>query len=50
MDRLERPRSDILAFTLPGFATGERTRGNAMRLAEALGVTFETIDIRRPPR
>jgi NAD+ synthase (glutamine-hydrolysing) len=46
MDREERPRSDILAFTLPGFATGERTKSNAVRLAEALGVTFETIDIK----
>ena len=46
MDREERPRSDILAFTLPGFATGERTKGNAIRLAEALGVTFAEIDIR----
>ena len=46
MDREERPRSDILAYTLPGFATGERTRNNATRLADALGVTFETIDIR----
>jgi NAD+ synthase (glutamine-hydrolysing) len=46
MDRLDRPRKDILAFTLPGFATSDRTRGNAVRLAEALGVTFETIDIR----
>jgi NAD+ synthase (glutamine-hydrolysing) len=46
MDREQRPRSDILAFTLPGFATGERTKSNAIRLAEALGVTFETIDIR----
>jgi NAD+ synthase (glutamine-hydrolysing) len=46
MDREGRPRSDILAFTLPGFATGERTKGNATRLAEALGVTFETIDIK----
>ncbi|KUI39010.1 NAD synthetase [Mycobacterium sp. IS-1496] len=45
MDRENRPRSDILAFTLPGFATGERTKDNATRLAEALGVTFETIDI-----
>ena len=45
MDREARPRGDILAFTLPGFATGERTKGNAIRLAEALGVTFETIDI-----
>jgi NAD+ synthase (glutamine-hydrolysing) len=46
MDREERPRSDILAFTLPGFATGDRTKGNAIELAEALGVTFEEIDIR----
>src|SRR3954469_13236254 len=45
MDREARPRSDILAFTLPGFATGDRTKGNAIELAEALGVTFETIDI-----
>ena len=46
MDREDRPRSDILAFTLPGFATGERTKGNAIRLADALRVTFETIDIK----
>jgi NAD+ synthase (glutamine-hydrolysing) len=46
MDREDRPRSDILAFTLPGFATGERTKSNAIRLAEALGVTFGTIDIK----
>jgi NAD+ synthase (glutamine-hydrolysing) len=46
MDRLGRPRSDILAFTLPGFATGERTKGNAIKLSAALGVTFEEIDIR----
>ncbi len=45
MDREGRPRSDILAFTLPGFATGEHTKGNAYRLAEALGVRFEEIDI-----
>jgi NAD+ synthase (glutamine-hydrolysing) len=50
MDRLGRPRQDILAFTLPGFATGERTKGNAIRLAEALGVTFETIDITETAR
>ena len=45
MDRLGRPRSDILGFTLPGFATGERTKGNAWRLAEALGITFEELSI-----
>jgi NAD+ synthase (glutamine-hydrolysing) len=46
MDREGRPRSDILAFTLPGFATGDRTKGNAIALCEALGVTFSEIDIR----
>ncbi len=45
MDRESRPRSDILAFTLPGFATGDRTKGNAIALSKALGVTFEEIDI-----
>jgi NAD+ synthase (glutamine-hydrolysing) len=45
MDRQGRPRSDILGFTLPGFATGERTKGNAIRLARALGITFEELDI-----
>ncbi|QNJ91572.1 NAD(+) synthase [Mycolicibacterium fluoranthenivorans] len=46
MDRESRPRSDILAFTLPGFATGDHTKGNAIALSKALGVTFEEIDIR----
>ncbi|BBY90190.1 NAD(+) synthase [Mycolicibacterium tokaiense] len=46
MDREGRPRSDILAFTLPGFATGDRTKSNAIALSKALGVTFEEIDIR----
>lgn len=46
MDRQNRPRSDILAFTLPGFATGERTKANAAALSKALGVTFTELDIR----
>lgn len=45
-DALGRPRTDILAFTLPGFATGETTKGNAWRLMHALGVTGEEIDIK----
>ena len=45
-DRLGLPRTHILAFTLPGFATSSHTRNNATLLAEALGVTFETVDIR----
>ncbi len=46
MDRENCPRSDILAFTLPGFATGEHTKNNAIELSRALGVTFAEIDIR----
>jgi NAD+ synthase (glutamine-hydrolysing) len=45
MDRLGRPRSDILAYSLPGFATGDTTRSNATRLCERLGVSFDEIDI-----
>jgi len=46
MDRLERPRTDIIAITMPGFATSDATKDNATRLAKALGVTFEELDIR----
>jgi len=46
MDRLGRPRSDILTFTMPGFATSEGTKGNALALMESLGTTAETLDIR----
>jgi NAD+ synthase (glutamine-hydrolysing) len=45
-DTLGLPRSTILGFTMPGFATGEQTRGNAWLLMNALGVTGEEIDIR----
>ena len=46
MDRLGRPRSDILGFTLPGFATSETTKVNAIHLMESLGVTWQEVDIR----
>ena len=45
MDRAGRPRSDILAFTLPGFATSDHTRTNAHKLMNALGVTAAELDI-----
>ncbi|MGC3992895.1 MAG: NAD(+) synthase [Propionicimonas sp.] len=45
MDRLGRPRTDILAFTMPGFATSAHTKNNATALATALGVTFAELDI-----
>jgi len=45
-DRLGLPRTDILGFTLPGFATSEGTKSNAWALMKALGVTGAEIDIR----
>ena len=46
MDRLGRDRSEILTYTMPGFATTEHTRSNAELLSRAIGASFETIDIR----
>lgn len=40
------PRSAILAYTMPGFATSERTLNQAHRLMKAVGVTGAQIDIR----
>ncbi|WP_297693569.1 NAD(+) synthase [Phenylobacterium sp.] len=45
-DALGLPRSAILAFTLPGFATSETTKTNAWSLMKAVGATGEEIDIR----
>jgi NAD+ synthase (glutamine-hydrolysing) len=50
MDRLGRPRSDIHAFTMPGFATGDTTKSYATRLSQALGCTFEELDIKPAAR
>ncbi len=46
MDRLGLPRKNILAYTMPGFATSKRTLTNAHKLMKALGVTASEIDIR----
>ncbi len=46
MDLLAHPRSHVLAYTMPGFATCEKTRSNALSLMKALGVEANVIDIR----
>jgi NAD+ synthase (glutamine-hydrolysing) len=46
MDRLGLPRANILGYTMPGFATSERTLKNAHALMRALGVTGTEIDIK----
>ena len=45
MRLLGRPTSDILAVTMPCFGTTARTRSNAVKLCEILGVTLRTVDI-----
>jgi NAD+ synthase (glutamine-hydrolysing) len=45
-DRLGWSRDRILAFTMPGFATGAGTKAHAWALMRSLGVTAEEIDIR----
>ena len=50
MDRLGLPRANVLAYTLPGFATSTQTKANAWRLMRALGVTGAEIDIRPAAR
>jgi len=49
-DRLGLPRTGILAWTLPGFATSQGTKSNAWALMKALGVTGAEIDIRPTAR
>ena len=45
-DAMKLPRTNILGFTMPGFATSEGTKSNAWKLMNALGVTGEEIDIK----
>jgi NAD+ synthase (glutamine-hydrolysing) len=46
MDRLKLPRTNILAYTMPGFATSERTLKQARDLMAAVGCSAQEIDIR----
>ena len=50
MDLLGLPRTNILGYTMPGFATGEVTKSNAWKLMEALGITAKELDIRPTAR
>ena len=45
-DLLGLPRENILAYTMPGFATSDHTKSNAWRLMRALGVTASELDIK----
>jgi NAD+ synthase (glutamine-hydrolysing) len=46
LDLLGLPRSNIFAYTMPGFATSAHTKSNAIHLMQALGVTWQELDIR----
>ncbi len=50
LQMLDRPMTDILAVTMPCFGTTDRTRNNAVVLAEKLGATLKTVDIAQTVR
>ena len=45
LDLADRPRTDLLCVTMPGFGTTEGTRGNAETMARALGAEFREIGV-----
>jgi NAD+ synthase (glutamine-hydrolysing) len=46
MDMLNLPRSNVKAYTMPGFATSDKTYTNAGKLMRAMGVEANEMDIR----
>ena len=45
LDLLGRPRTDIVAVTMPCFGTSARTKNNAVILCDELGVDFREVNI-----
>jgi len=45
MKMCNKPMTDIVAVTMPCFGTTDRTKNNAVILAERLGATLKTVDI-----
>src|SRR6201747_2135911 len=45
MDLLSLPRANILAYTMPGFATGTQSKQQAWALMQALEVSCQELDI-----
>lgn len=46
MKLIDKPSSDILGITMPGFGTTDRTYNNAIDLMKSLGVTIKEISIK----
>ncbi len=44
-DLLGKDRGDIIALTMPGFGTSQKTRNNANALMQASGVSIRTVNI-----
>ena len=44
MRLMDRPASDMIAVTMPCFGTTERTRDNAVELAERLGISSQYVN------
>jgi NAD+ synthase (glutamine-hydrolysing) len=49
-DRLGLPRTGIHALSMPCFGTTSRTKSNAQRIAEELGVSFQEVSIEKAVR
>lgn len=47
MDFLGLPRTNVFSYTLPGFGTTRRTRTNATKICQALGTSFQRVNIVR---
>jgi NAD+ synthase (glutamine-hydrolysing) len=50
LDLLGLPRTNVLGYTMPGFATSGETKTNAIRLMKALGIASEELDIKPAAR
>ena len=46
LDIIGQPHSNIIAVTMPGFGTSDRTYNNALSLMKSLGVTMREISIK----
>lgn len=46
MDKLGKPRTDVVGVTMPGFGTTGRTYNNALNLMKSLGITMYEICIK----
>ena len=46
MKELNRPLTDVIGITMPGFGTSDRTHDNSLSLMKNLGITYKEISIK----